>query len=822
MCLYISMSSLYSQNVISTAGKVKLVEVLAQLQERYQVSFSFNYSLLDGIEVEELSCNSLASCLEAISQQVPIEIENVEGSDYIIIPIRRDVAFEVVEQGSGEPIMPLIVQVNRQKEQYLLPNASKYTLKSLFPTDSIAISSRFYKTTQLSAAQLLALNGSLQLLPDTVYLSEVVFEGYLTSGVDTKLADHSIQVNMKDLGLLAGETDGDILTILKNIPGIRTPDGKPGSLNFRGSTFDQTLIQFDDIPIYHTGHFYGTISPYNPLAVEEIEIYRSTAPAKWSGRVGGFINMSTGNPLADTAQYQFTANTIYAGTQLQVPIIKGKLGISIAARSDYPGEGLAPKLEEFSDLNFQGSLFGPTRVNERNFFRLFDVQFSDINAKLAYQINDDHLASFSFIDISNSFSSDFDSRARRTLNIQRTTLDNWGFTGRLDSKLSDHLSTTFGFSQSQFELTDRMTDLRMRMVSSERFAQNQVRDFRLKGEANWQLNGETNINAGYHYTEHEILFDERNDNMMGNRSRDEEASIHSFFVDLNKNWGSRLVTNFGLHSDYYQPLEEFYFDPRFSFSYTVNDHFFLKGSAGRNRQFIKQQFTNDFDDFILRNQFWFLANDRNPVIVGYQGMFGGLFERAGWLVDLELYAKETNNLDFEPMPNTFSNGTLNAMGADLFVKKRWQNIETWVSYSLSRVETEFEEVETVFYDQPHILNLTGLVNLNRWSVAATWSYISGLPVIIPEIDPNSPNSMGQSELTIPFDDRFPAQHQLDLSITHRFWNKAKSWRGIVGVSFLNVYDKENIINIFQVNTEVNNPYRLAVGFAPNMNINFAF
>ena len=50
---------------------------------------------------------------------------------------------------------------------------------------------------------------------------------------------------MRDLGLLAGDTDGDILNVLKSLPGIRTPDGKPGSLNFRGSTFDHTLIYFE-------------------------------------------------------------------------------------------------------------------------------------------------------------------------------------------------------------------------------------------------------------------------------------------------------------------------------------------------------------------------------------------------------------------------------------------------------------------------------------------------------------------------------------------------------------------------------------------------
>ena len=74
---------------------------------------------------------------------------------------------------------------------------------------------------------------------------------------------------MQTLGLLAGETDGDIFNVLNNIPGIHSPSGKSGNLNFRGSTYDQNLIQIDDIPIYHSGHFLGAISPYNSSVISK-------------------------------------------------------------------------------------------------------------------------------------------------------------------------------------------------------------------------------------------------------------------------------------------------------------------------------------------------------------------------------------------------------------------------------------------------------------------------------------------------------------------------------------------------------------------------
>ncbi|MEL7003730.1 MAG: Plug domain-containing protein [Bacteroidota bacterium] len=272
------------QNTIG--DEVRLVALLEQLEQKYKVSFSYNHTLFDKfILANSIQCSELSSCLEILQQVAPIKIETNGTSDFLILPVRKEASFAVVEQETGNLILPITIQINNQESIYLLPTGNQYSLPDLFTTDTIQISSRFHKTVTLSAKELLLIKDKLILEPETVYLSEVVVEGYLTSGVDTRLSDHSLQVDMKKLGLLAGETDSDILTVLKNIPGIRTPDGKPGSLNFRGSTFDQTLIHFDGIPIYHTGHFFGTISPYNPIAVDKVEIFRGTAPAKWGGRV---------------------------------------------------------------------------------------------------------------------------------------------------------------------------------------------------------------------------------------------------------------------------------------------------------------------------------------------------------------------------------------------------------------------------------------------------------------------------------------------------------------------------------------------------------
>jgi len=802
--------------------KIKLVSLLQQLEEKYQISFSYNHTLLDNFMLTgDVECQDLPSCLNIIQQIAPLKFEPTGDNDFLILPMRKDAEFVVIEEESGNLILPLIIKINDEEGVYLLPTGDKYIISDLFPTDTIQISSRFHQTITISAKELLAMKEKLVLEPETVYLSEVVVEGYLTSGVDTQLSDHSLQIDMKKLGLLAGETDSDILTVLKNIPGIRTPDGKPGSLNFRGSTFDQTLIHFDGIPIYHTGHFFGTISPYNPIAVDKVEIFRGTAPAKWGGRVGGIIDIQTEDPLADSATYALMTNTVYFGGKLKVPLIDNKLGISLAARKDLAGGNLSPKLEAFSDLNFQGSQIDPERVDEANILERFNVDFSDINGKIAYKFNSNHQATVSFVNITNRFDYRFNATNSRTRSTQRVNLDNWGVTGKWTGKISESFQATLGVTRSSFEIANRREDFQMMAPTNRLTSQNNVNDNRLISEVDVTVSPEMELNAGYTLTNHRLEFFEAGNQNTPPRDRDESVQLHSFHASVKNNWNQRLVTTIGIHSDYYERTQEVFFDPRVLLSYMVKDNLFLKASGGRSHQFIKQQFNDDFDDFRINNQFWFLVDKRNPALEGYQGMLGALYEPAGWLVDLEMYRRTTDYIDGQSGPE-FERGLITSTGADLFIKKKWNKLETWVSYSLSKVRSEFQDITTTtFYDQPHLLNLTGLLNLDRWSFALTWSYSSGLPVVIPDSE-NSGLTMEQLDRLIPYTDRFPAQHQLDLSATYKFWNKSRSINVVAGISFLNLYDQENIINVFQEKALIDNPFRQAVGFAPNAHIKFSF
>ena len=128
------------------------------------------------------------------------------------------------------------------------------------------------------------------------------------------------------------------------MPGIKTPSGKPGELTIRGSQFSNNLIYYDNIPVYHQGHYFGTISPFNPDVVDKMYVYRGALPAQRGGRVGGLIDIRSSDDIPDELHGGLSLNTVYNAAQIKFPLVENKLGLILSSRSNYPFENLSPKI----------------------------------------------------------------------------------------------------------------------------------------------------------------------------------------------------------------------------------------------------------------------------------------------------------------------------------------------------------------------------------------------------------------------------------------------------------------------------------------------
>lgn len=800
-----------------------LPEYLNLLETTQGANFSYNQSLLGSLKLKQVTdVIVLAEQLGSIEEQLPIKVQRVSDGHYLLLPVRKSVRLSLKDKDESQPIPYAYVSKNGTTETFVPAKDDSLLISNLFITDTVTLSSSFYQTLQIPASQLLGGQHSFFMNPVEVNLQQVEVSSYLTAGIDLSLSDQSLKVDMRKLGLLAGEVDGDVFNLIKTMPGVQTPDGKPGSISIRNSPFDQSALYFDDIPIYHTGHFFGTISPYNPQAIRYIDIQRGTQTSEWGGRVGGLISLKTDDAIPDSLKWGVSANTMYSGAQISMPLLRKKIGLSISARTGYPNVRTWPRQQTLYDLNFQGSKISPDFITGHEDLLDYRSQFNDINAKLSAKLNAKNYLHLSGIYVSDRFGFRIKSTNRDKSGEDSLGLVNQGLNLKWKSKIGTKLLAVTSASTSVLHIREVVMETQDGRLEKDDKLHNSIVDNRLNVSLNYFRNQQSEWKVGYLFNRYDVLFNEYDFGVLRRNSFDGQANTHSLFIQAKETLGKRLLLNAGARLEHYSLLNATFLDPRILMSYQAGKKLVLKGSVGRSHQYIMRSFIDDFNDFRIANQVWNLADENTPILEGYQATLGAIWQKGTWTFDLETYAKQTNNVIWQERPGNDFIGTLNSLGMDVFLKKSWRQWEAWASYTLSRTISEFQELQHVHFDQTHGLNAVFLYRMKRWSFSVAWQYLSGMPIVIPEIDPDHPNSRGQSRLTIPYTDRFPAQHQLDASITHKFWKKKGQWRGKAGFSALNVYNQPNIINIFQTSPSVNFPYRMGMGFAPNLHISLSF
>jgi hypothetical protein len=79
-------------------------------------------------------------------------------------------------------------------------------------------------------------------------------------------------LNTKKFGILPGLIEPDILQSVQALPGVESTNS---IANINGGTNDQNLVLWDNIKMYHSGHFFGLISPYNPNLTNKVIVSKT-------------------------------------------------------------------------------------------------------------------------------------------------------------------------------------------------------------------------------------------------------------------------------------------------------------------------------------------------------------------------------------------------------------------------------------------------------------------------------------------------------------------------------------------------------------------
>ncbi|WGH76228.1 TonB-dependent receptor plug domain-containing protein [Tenacibaculum tangerinum] len=686
-------------------------------------------------------------------------------------------------------------------------------------------------------------------------LNEVLVTNHIKSGINKK-RNGTITVHPKDLGVLPGLTEPDVLESLKIIPGVQSPDETAAGVYIRGGTPNQNLILWDGIKMYYSGHFFGMISAFNPYVTEEITLSKSGTSARYGNRVSGVIDIKSNNEIPKKTTGNFGLNMTHADAYVNIPVSK-KASFLLSMRRSYANIIKTPTFNNIStrvfqtfDVNQEKNIFG----NGIKFNRENNFNFADYTAKLNFSLTEEEQLSLSFLYTKNKLFNSFEIPDYKDFYTDDLSIKNAGFgiqwTKKVSERLTHHIKGYFSSFKLNYTGKYNYIDNFLIFFSSKN---NLINDVGVSYNFNYELNDKASIFAGYDFTstesEYELkyLYDIQNQNVFNsleeNNGNNNTSSLFGEFIYDNDNWN----INLGTRLNYFSKIDKYVIEPRLYLEKKITQHLRAKASFEQKHQTLVQiiEFQTASLGFDLENQLWTQVNNDNvPLQKSLQVSSGILFNKDNWSIDIEPYYKKVSGMTsltsgYNDQSNDFSNGEGKIYGVDVLVHKKFNNYRTWINYSYTKNRFKFLDLENTFFPANHDItnyfSWSQAYKLNNYEFSLGWILRTGNPYT--EINEFVTDENGQNPIIyLDWENinalRLPRYSRFDASVTYSF-NLSDKWKSKIGFSLLNIFDRKNILNrtyntVPFINSQNNLKYQLkevdkvSLGITPNFVFRVSF
>jgi hypothetical protein len=716
-----------------------------------------------------------------------------------------------------------------------------YSMKIPAGKQVISVSYLSYttKSIELDASNDVVLN--IDLDPVQVSLDEVVIE---SESVNERITRTQMSVDKLDsksisqIPALMGEVD--VIKAIQLLPGVKpTAEGGSG-FSVRGGSPDQNLILLDEALVYNPSHLMGFFSVFNNEAIKSVELYKGDIPAAYGGRLSSVLDVRMNDGNSRKISGKGGIGTISSRLMLEGPIQHEKSSFMIAARRTY------------ADLFL--------KLSSDELLRKTVMYFYDFNGKANYIINDKNRLYVSGYTGKDVFKGDGFGMGwgNQTFTMRWNHLFNQALFSNF-SVIYSSFNYNLGAPESQpnaFEWTSSMKDLSF------------------KGDFTWFANENSSVRFGVLVSRHAFkpgtAEGKGSDSPFNKIEVSQNQALETgVYISNNHKIGSRLTVNYGLrfssfsnvgptllyhYNEQHQktdsvnyPKGKFYhtysgLEPRFSFSYTLNEISSVKGAYTRNMQYVHLA-QNSTGGTPL--DIWFASGPNVKPQIGDQFSLGYFrhFHNLNLETSVESFYKLNQNaIDFKDhaelllnqyIEGEFRFGKATSYGLEVLVKRSQGRLNGWVSYTWARTFREIPEINkgrkySASYDRPHNVSIVLNYEINkRIMLGANWVYATGSPVTFPTgrfvigstIAPvySARNSY-----------RLQDYHRLDLSLTLKGKDKPdKKWQGEWNFSVYNAYFRKNpwVINFISDNdqsdvTHAEKTYLF--GIVPSVTYNFHF
>ncbi len=838
VCLFLWSISVFSQERTAPIvfKNTALSQVLPVVEKHYDIKFSYLDALIDdkNISITILSKQSKEEILQILQQKTSLKFE-FTGNNYVTITSfkKKDIisVCGYVLDESQKPIKDIRIFLKATRTN-LTTNENGYFENLNVPYNSaILISAPGFRQRVLNSKSFLDEECSKIYLINVKeeVLDEVLIEEYLAKGITQN--KKIIHVNLKDIEVLPGRTEPDILQSIQLTPGVNNPNETATGLFVRGSTPHQNLILWNGIKTYNQGHLFGLLSAFNPYVAKEVDFSKSGVSARYGDRIAGVIDIKSEQEIAKSITGGAGLNMINADAVIHTPIIKDKVSLQLSGRRSYTDVLETFTYKKFSDRVFQNTKIAETSplINEDN-----DFFFADYNANILI-----HPSETQKIEINTIYSKN-DLNFKRSDDVDSFSDDlvteNEGYNIKWKSKYADYISLDISGYYTKYRLNYEFQTNNLGVFTEIESKDNIVTDYGAELHLNYKFSDYQNLSTGYQYSNNNTKYAFVTTTPSYELILDEDDSFlntHSFYSEYKFENPKNFYISLGLRLNHYTELNQSFIEPRIFIQKYVNQNWEINTSAEYRSQASSQIQESVISDLTLENEVWTLANDDVfPIISSYQFTLGSSFKKNKWYLDIDTYYKKINDITsltagfINPTSNTYQNGESSVIGLDFFLKKRWRKYKTWISYSYINTRNKFENInDDKFFpgnwNIEHTVKWSHFYKLKNFQFSLGWLWHTGKAFT----NATGLDSAGQI-VVIEFDEingnTLPIYHRLDFSAIYDFKVGTRSnTKYRLGFSILNLYDRKNILNrefrtTNSLNNQLINSDIFSLGITPNI------
>lgn len=663
---------------------------------------------------------------------------------------------------------------------------------------------------------------------DEVYLTE-----YIASGISTN-RNGQVTVKPKNFSILPGVTEPDVLLTIQALPGISSVNETVSNINIRGGTNDQNILLWDDIKMYQSGHFFGLISAFNPYFLKKIIVTKNGTSAQHGDGVSGMIQMDLDEHVNDSLIAGAGLNLIHVDGFGKVQLNK-KMEVQVSARRAITDLLETPTYAIYFDRIFQDTdITNNNQETNRTTTTNRDFYFYDVGAKFIYDISKTENLQVSFLNIFN----DLSYTEEATLNNRQLAV-NSGITQRnLATGLTYFREWNPAFS-TQVQLYTSNYNLEatnFNIANNQRlFQENDLADSSIKFHTKYRIDENFTVESGYQFSEIGITNIQDVSNPQFRSERKDVMRNHALYSEVHYFSDSyRTMLTLGFRANQFGKIDKFRLEPRLSFRQQFSNYFSVLVLGEFKSQAISQVIDLQNDFLGVEKRRWTLANGTTvPLIESKQASVGVQFTKNNLLITAEAYVKDVDGITTrsQGFQNQFqfvnAVGSYTTYGIDFLFNKKWRDLNTWLSYSVSKNDYKFTSLNNGNsfpnnIDITHNLTLGATYSWNQFEFSLGSYFRTGIPnttVGTPEVTNGEINYNAPNAATL------ENYFRTDFSSTYRFaLSKKKKIYSKIGLSIWNIFDQQNVLNEYYNldNDVVSQIQNRALGITPNLSFRVEF